>query len=210
MKKGIIALAGMIIVLGCLFIALFGPWYTIDGSAGPDMGFTARFYLTRIDINSVRIFGTLSLSLSYSEALENLNVTVVNKESFTTVNTAMVLTVFALLTGTIAMIGMAAFVFKKGKPKMMKFLGGGFGILTFILSIIPPLYFMSTGFAQNTSGFWFSQNIFGMTLIGGPGYAWYLMIVAAIIAVISAVTILLKKIEPSKVATTESVAPPTS
>jgi Tfp pilus assembly major pilin PilA len=35
-----------------------------------------------------------------------------------------------------------------------------------------------------------------MTLSAGPGYAWYLMIVVAIIAVISAVAILLKKIVP--------------
>jgi hypothetical protein len=66
-------------------------------------------------------------------------------------------------------------------------IGGIFGILTFILALIAPLYFMTSAFLESYGniGFW---NEFG-----GPGYAWYLMIIAAIIALISSVP-LFKKI----------------
>jgi hypothetical protein len=68
---------------------------------------------------------------------------------------------------------------------------------------------MSTGFAENSNGFWFSQSVLGVTVSGGPGYAWYLMMVVAIIAVISAVAILLKKIVP-EAASPETLPPSTN
>ena len=67
--------------------------------------------------------------------------------------------------------------------------------------------FMNTGFAENSSGFWFSQSVLGVTITGGPGYAWYLMIVVAIIAVICGVAILVKKIVP-EATSSEKVTPP--
>jgi hypothetical protein len=48
-----------------------------------------------------------------------------------------------------------------------------------------------------------------MRLSGGPGYAWYLMMVVAIIAVISAVAILIKKIVPEG-ASSETLPPSTN
>jgi putative copper export protein len=89
----------------------------------------------------------------------------------------------------------------------MKYIGGGFGFLTFLLALVPALYVMTTGFSENSSDFWFSQSVLGVAITGSPGYAWYLMIVVAIIALISAVAILLKKIIPED-ASVKKVAPP--
>ena len=52
----------------------------------------------------------------------------------------MYLTLFAMVTALIALIGMAAFVFHLGTPKIMKYVGGGFGLLTFLLALVPALY----------------------------------------------------------------------
>ena len=119
----------------------------------------------------------------------------------------MYLTFFAMVTGLIALIGIAAFVFRLGTPKIMKYLGGGFALLTFVLALRPALYVMTTKFAENISEFWFSKSSFGVTITGGPGYAWYLMIVVAILALICGVAILVKKIVP-ETSSSEKVTPP--
>jgi hypothetical protein len=150
----------------------------------------------------------ISLSMGYAEAKVYAPNTDVNVESFAAINTAMYLTLLAMVTTFIAIICMAAFVFNKEKPKTMKLVGGLFGLLTFLLTLIPALYFMNTKFVENSSGFWFSLSAFGMTLSGGPGYAWYLIMVVAIIAVISAVAILFKKIVPE--ATSPETLPPST
>jgi hypothetical protein len=195
MRKGVVACSGMVIGLVLLVTAFVGPWYTMNGSGALGMNYDVRLYLTRMETHGEFMGQEISTSLSYSQARENAEQAGVNTESFTVVDTAFYLALFAMFTAIITVIGMLAFVVKKGKQKMMKLLGGVFGLLTCILSLVPALYFMFTGFAQSGSGFWFTQKAMGMTLSGGPGFAWYLMIVVAIIAVISSVAILLKKID---------------
>jgi hypothetical protein len=138
----------------------------------------------------------LSVSVGYADAKENAQSVGVNIESFTIIETAMYFSFFAMVTNLIALIGIAAFVFRRGTSKIMKYIGGGFALLTFVLALVPTLYVMNTKFAENISEFWFSQSAFGVTIAGGPGYAWYLMIVVTILALICGVVILLKKISP--------------
>ena len=98
------------------------------------------------------------------------------------VNNYLYMAIIALIFCIIALIGTLGLAFNFGKANTMTKIGGGFGILTFIFALITPLYFFMDFAAQSYSagvGFW---NDFG-----GPGYAWYLMIIAAIIALISAV-----------------------
>jgi hypothetical protein len=211
MKKGMIAFVGMVIGLVLLVVGFLGPWYIISANGGSgtlNMNYNIGLYLTRMEVKGTMGTQDISLSMSYVEIENNIQTTAgVNTESFAVINTAMYITIFAIVIGFLAVIGMAAFVFHKGKPKMMKLFGGVFGILTFILALVPALYFWSTSFSQNSTGFWSSQDIMGITMTGGPGYAWYLMIVAAIITLIVAVAILLKKIETEPVKT-EVVTPP--
>ena len=199
MKKGVVACSGMIIGLMLLVIAFFGPWYTMNGSGTLGMNYDVRLYLTRMETHGEFMGQEISMSLSYSQAREYAEQTGVNTESFAVVDTAFYLTLFAMFNAIVAVIGMLVFVVKKGNQKMMKLFGGVFGLLTCILSLVPALYFMFTGFAQSGNGFWFNQKVMGMTLSGGPGFAWYLMIVVAIIAAISSAAILLKKIDQQEV-----------
>jgi len=206
MRKGGVACASMIFGLILLFVAFLGPWYTINGSGALGVNYNVGFYLTKMEAKGTIPGQDISLSMSYTDVKENAQMVGVNIESFAVINTAMYLTLCAIITALIAVIGIIAFIFNKGKPKTMKWLGGGFGFLTFFLALVPALYVMSTGFAENSNGFWFSQSVLGVTVSGGPGYAWYLMMVVAIISVISAVEILLKKIAPE--ATSPETLPP--
>ena len=206
MRKGIVACASMIFGLILLFVAFLGPWYTINGSGALGVNYNVGFYLTKMEAKGTIPGQDISLSMSYTDVKENAQMVGVNIESFAVINTAMYLTLCAIITALIAVIGIIAFIFNKGKPKTMKWLGGGFWFLTFFLALVPALYVMSTGFAENSNGFWFSQSVLGVTVSGGPGYAWYLMMVVAIISVISAVEILLKKIAPE--ATSPETLPP--
>jgi len=196
MRKGIVACSGMILALVLLVVAFLGPWYMVNATGMLGADYTMELFLTRMEVQGNLGGQGVSLSMGYAEAKANLQSTDVNMESFAMIETAMYLTFLAMVTTLIAIICMVAFVYNKGKPKTMKLMGGLFGILTFLLALLPALYFMNTKFVENSSEFWFRLSAFGMTLSGGPGYAWYLMIVVAIIAVISAIAILLKKIVP--------------
>jgi hypothetical protein len=206
MRKGIVACGGMVAALVLLFVSFLGPWYVINASGLIGADYSMGMFLTKMEVQGNFEGQNIFLSMGYAEAKTKVQSTDMNVESFTVIDTAMYLTLFALATATLAIVCMAAFVFNKGKPKTMKVLGGLFGVLTFLLTLIPALYFMNTKFVEDSSGFWFSLSALGMTLSGGPGYAWYLMIVVAIIAVICAAAILVKKITPETVR--EKVVPP--
>jgi len=198
MQKGVVACGGMVVGLVLLVTAFLGPWYTMSGSGAFGVNYNVDLFLTRMAAKGTIAGQDISLSVSYADAQQSAQAAGVNTESFAVINTAMFLTILAIVTAIIAVIGMLAFVMSMGSQKTMKLVGGGFGILTFIFTLVPALYFMSTGFAQSSNGFWFSQTVLGMTLSGGPGYSWYLMIVVAIISVIASVALLMKNVGPEK------------
>jgi hypothetical protein len=208
MRKGVVSFGGMIVGLVLLVVAFMGPWYTMNLSGALGIDGHAEFYLTRMEIKGTFFNNQdLSISVGYADAKENAQSVGANTDSFTIIENAMYLTLFAMVTNLIALIGIAAFVFRLGTPKIMKYLGGGFALLTFVLALAPALYVMNTKFAENTSGFWFSQSLIGVTVTGGPGYGWYLMIVVAIIALICGIAILVKKMIP-EATSSEKVTPP--
>jgi ABC-type multidrug transport system fused ATPase/permease subunit len=201
MKKGMIAFIGMIIGLVLLLLALFGPWYTVgvNGSyMGVSMDYSMNFFLTKMDMQGTAMGQSMTRSMSYADARESGQLTGVNTDSFAVIDNIMYLTIIAILCAIIAVIGMLFFIMKNSKT--MRLLGVVFSFLTFLFALIAPLYFMTTAFISENSGFWFSQNILGMDMSGQPAFAWYLMIVAAIIALIASVTMLLKKSVPEVVA----------
>lgn len=198
MSKGLIACIGMIVGLVLLLVAFFGPWYTILGSGSLGADYNVRFFLDHLEAKGTFMGSALSFSMNYAEASVNAGNIGVNTNSFAVVDMAMRLTIIAVVSAVISVIGMLAFVLQKGRSRPMKYLGGGFGMLTFVLALVPAVYFMSTGFAQDSTSFWFSQTVLGVTLQGSPGYAWYLMIIASIVALISSAATLMKKISPAE------------
>jgi uncharacterized membrane protein required for colicin V production len=200
MKKGMIAFIGMILTLVFLLVAFFGPWYTVgvNGSyMGVTMDYSMSLSLTKMDVQGNFMGQSITKSLSYAEATESGEITGVNSESFAMIQNIMYLTIIAILCAVIAVIGMLLFIMKSSKT--MRLLGVAFGFLTFLFALIAPLYFMTASLTSENTGFWFSQTILGMDMSGQPGFAWYLMIVAAIIALIASVAMLLKKSVPEAI-----------
>lgn len=193
MRKGFVGLIGMIVGLVLLFVSFLGPWYMINATGIFGAEYTVGFHLTRVDLRGTIGGQDVSLSTGYTEAKMYIQDTTVNVESFAMVEKAMYLTLLALVTAVVAVVFIAAVVFEKGPPRTMKIGGGLCSVLTALLTLLPALYFMTEEFVENSSGFWFRYSAFGLTLSGGPGYAWYLMIVVAVISMISAAVLLLKK-----------------
>ena len=72
-------------------------------------------------------------------------------------------------------------------------------ILTLILALVAALYFMTTfpsefskGF-EGDVGFWDEIDMMGVKVAFGPGYAWYLMIVSFVFALISSIILFMDK-----------------
>jgi hypothetical protein len=103
-----------------------------------------------------------------------------------------------LVVAIIALIFVLGYVFNFVKMKMTKNIAMGFGIITFVMTLVAALYFMIVLPAKMSSygtnvGFWYSTTASGMTINLGPGFAWYLMLVAGIIALISFIFVLMDK-----------------
>jgi hypothetical protein len=194
MRKGSVAFGGMIVGLVLLIVAFIGPWYIMNGSGTLGVDYHVEFYLDRVDAKGSVAGQVISWSSGYAEAQQNAQSVGVNTQSFTIIETARSLSLFAMVTAVLALIGMAAFVFGFGTAGFMKYFGGGFALVTFVLALVPVVYVMTTGFSENSTQFWFSETVLGVTIAGGPGYAWYLMIVVAIIALICGIAFLLKKV----------------
>jgi hypothetical protein len=207
MRKGVVSFGGMIVGLVLCVVAFMGPWYAMSLSGALGMDGHVEFYLTRMEAKGTFNNQVISISTGYANAKENAQSVGANVESFMIIENAMYLTFFAMVTNLIALIGIAAFVFRLGTPKIMKYLGGGFALLTFVLALVPALYVWNTKFAEDISGFWFSQSAYGVTITGSPAYAWYLMLVVAILALICGVAILLKKIVPETTSSEKNIPP---
>jgi hypothetical protein len=205
MRKGIAACAGMIGGLVLLIAGFLGPWYGIHATGILGAEYHTHLFLTRMELQAEG--QDIFVSLSYAEAKTNAENMNMNVESFTTIETGLYLSLLAMVTAILTIFFMAAYVLEKGGPTIMKFSGGGFAFLTFLFTLFPALYFMNTEFVKNSGGFWFNLSILGMTITGGPGYAWYLMIVVAVLSLICAVVLFMIKISPAD-ASKEKIAPP--
>jgi hypothetical protein len=206
MKKIFVSYVVIIGALVLLFLSFLGPWYTINTTGILGADYHVGFYLTRMELQ--RIIGNqeVFLSVDYTDAemyTQDINVDV---ESFALIKTAMYLTLLALGTAVTAIGVMTAFILEKVKTRALKLGGVFFSLLTFLITLVIPLYFMTGDFVENTSGFWFSFTALGMNFSGGPGYAWYLMVVVAVLEVLCGVILLFIKIPSRNVADNDITA----
>jgi len=198
MRRELFALIGMVIGIILIIMAFFVPWYSTIGSAGTET-MSSDIYLQRMTMNSP-ITGEVSTGYEGREGIEY-------------VANTMYLTIGALIMAILSLIGISGIYFKFGNVKNMRTVGLSFGILTFIFAIISILYFMmgtldamkqssdvfygagQTPLGGSTPGFWWNINVMGMEISAAPGFAWYIMIIAGLIALISA-ALILKKSSP--------------
>ena len=160
-----IALIGMVLALVFILVAFFGPWYS-----GTSVGVEANMYLTKME--------AAGITIEYSSDTFEMGMLGMADEIRSVFSNTMYITIIALIFAIISLIGILGISFNFGPANTMKMLGAIFGILTFILAIVAVIYFMTglTGISNYEAGFW-QEN-------AGPGYAWYLMIMGGILALI--------------------------
>jgi hypothetical protein len=191
MKKGICGLIGIIVALVLILLSIFLPWYSIN-IAGGGVEIPITVYLDKTE--SIGIFG--------------VKITTTN-QGIDYIQHTMYLTIITLIICIIALIGILGYVVNFGYPEVMKKIGASLGIITFIFALITIIYFMVastniisesgstyssiTGQDVPSIGFWYSDTAHGVSLSAGPGFSWYFMLIGGIIALVSAIKLLLKK-----------------
>ena len=201
MKKDMLSLIGMFIGLVLILVALFGPWYSMNiEHSETETDYNQDAYLTKMETKG-KLFGyDITNSSSYADAG--------NFEGKHIFDNTLYLTIVTLVASILALIGLLGVMFHFGKSNMMRKLCAIFGVITFVLAVVSSIYFMNefSNQAEETAsaysdlsgedmpdiGFWFSKSGEESEISMGPGYSWYLMIVAGIITLLSPV-ILLKK-----------------
>lgn len=185
------ALIGMILALVFVIVALFGPWYEMSST-----GNTASMSLTSTTGSS----GGTTVTTSHADSRKQVEAVGGDAGVFDVFNIALYLTIFSLVIAILALVFLLGYVFNFGKPAMMKNLAMIFGIITFILALVAIIYFMvafpgklGDSYSIKDVGFWDSKTILSTTVSFGPGFAWYLMIVAGIIALISSLFVFMNK-----------------
>ena len=206
MDKKIIGLVGIIIALVLVIIAFFTPWYStsmkIESNFPEESGdVNHNIYLTKTETKGSMFGDKVDETQSFSDYGNFPGKSVFDNTFY--------LTIIAIIFSVIAFVGFLGFSFNFSNPETMKKIGVIFGILVIVIAFITPIYFMGgpeesakasyEAYTSMTGGpvdfeysFWFSLSEGGAEVNGGPGIAWYLMIVAGIIALISSVIILKK------------------
>lgn len=204
MKKGIIALICMVLTLVFIIVALVGPWYGGHGEAsmmGMDIKMDISFGLTE---------GGMEYETSFGGETEKETNTTKYDENFEAkyvFDNTMYIAIGALITAIIALIAILGMTFNFGNPKTMKKIGGIFSILTVLLALVAVVYFMTalpSEFSKDYEGdvsFWdeieTSEMLMNMKYTVGPGYAWYLMLVSFIFALIVSIVVFMEKLSTS-------------
>jgi len=212
MEKGIISVISMIIGLVLILVAFFGPWWSGELKSSFGFGETdyhQDMYLTKTVIDGTSMGQPIEQSINHDD-FKNLPPmdpgadTSWAEDLSATFNNTQYLTIGLIITSILALIGILGFVL--GKANMMRKIGIIFGIVTFILAIIVVFYFAISfnnvfaeqGFPVNIQGetqvydmgFWFSINTNEIAISFGPGFAWYLIILAGITSLISSIGVL--------------------
>jgi len=188
MKKEMVSVIGITISFLLLLIAIFLPWYSsslsVEGSQ-----FTSDIYLDKSVMNSP-ITGEIVQEHSDGEGVDYI---------FNTMYIMILTLLIAIISCTIIFV----YYFKHLDISKLKVLIIVTGVGTLIFSILTVYYFMAgvldtiktskTAYIAISGqdlgdldiGFWWSTTINGAEISAGPGWAWYLVIFAGIIALVS-------------------------
>jgi len=200
------ALVGTFVVTALIIIAIFAPWY----SASLEMSALGERIYINADLSLIGFGASTNFpgmggggSWGYYDIPETEEASMVRENVLSIFNTTLYIVIGALITAILALIGVLGIKFHFGNLDKMRRLGTIFSVVTFIIALGACIYFMIslTGRMTDAAGnkifsFWYSTavTIFGtdMSMSIGPGYAWYLMIVASVVALISLVFIFKK------------------
>jgi lysylphosphatidylglycerol synthetase-like protein (DUF2156 family) len=194
-KAGFVcALIAFILVL----ITLFGAWFSLSGE-GETMGQTAKY---SVDMGLRDM--TMTAEIMGVETKDTISYSDVEGGAPDVFNLTQILVILALIF-TLLMFVFALLV---GIGKVSGKIGMIFGALALVFVLITFVYFMvalpaemedDSPTGSPITGFWGSEefDISGVTMSmsWGPGWAWYMMVIAFILALIG--TIMLVGAEPA-------------
>jgi hypothetical protein len=194
-----VSLFCMIVVLFFIVMSLVGPWY----------GMSAASYKVSMSLtSSTSTINGETVTTSYSDARKmaetNLGADLSAIEIF---DITFYLVIFALVIAILTLIFFVGCSFNSAKRGVIKKLAVMFGVITFILALVSAFYFMFAFSSKMSTfsnmqgiqnvGFWYSYSISGVDLFMGPGFAWYLMLTAGVVALISVIFVFIDKQEES-------------
>lgn len=199
MKKGIIALICMILTLVFIIVALVGPWYSMSSESDGVEGYS-NFGLTSSETKGVEGEAKTTSYSDQKKDYEDENMDI--PDIYGVFDTTFYITIVALIIALVSLIFILGTTFGFGNFKTMKMFGLIFSILALIFCLIAPIYFMTSfpGAMWDGSpveyGFWDEMEFLGVKASLGPGFAWYLMIVAFITSLIAVIVIFMDKPAP--------------
>lgn len=182
--------------------------------------YTVGYYLTKIQMKGTMFDKDLEQSIDYSLYKQQLKQAPAWAQTspmtniFDIFDYTMSITVAVILVSILALICTIVTILPIKYHKTMRNLGIIFGTITCILAIAAVIYFMlewnnmlsewstyviseydsSSPSELADMGFWYSYSSNGGEYSMGPGFAWYLMIIAGIIALFSSISLYIKRI----------------
>ena len=207
MQKKVIGMVFAILALVFIIIGLVGSWYNVhmDYSLSYMEGESdTNIYLTRMTAKSTMSGSTQEQDMNISDIRQQYEAGGMDTSFLDAIDNAFIITIIALIVAIIALFfsGLSFKIFQIQKIAAILF------ILVFVFALIAPILFM-TGFQTfidqqlesmsymtgevEDIGFWYSKSGEGFNMSFGPGYAWYLMIIGAIFALIGAIIFFIGK-----------------
>ena len=209
MKKNLLTFILVTISLILLILAFIGPWYNLSmkySFLGIQTNYNQNLYLDSIEIYG-KIGGidktqTIFLSDMASQGISKSYIEFFQNTSY--------LVIIAIILCVLEFLIITTCLFYDDKARILKKFGVISGLFTLCLTIIAVIYFIvgwnniinmfqglvnyffenigiQNPFNQNL-GFWYSSIKNGSSFSIGPGYAWYLMIIAGFFSFLSAIT----------------------
>jgi len=201
MKKTIIPIIFITSVFIILILVFFGPWYTLSidyNIIGIKANYNQIIYLDSIDLSGKAggfdFTQTIPIETMDAEGISNSYIEFIQAIKY--------LIVISIISSLIGLIGIFGVNFNSDKKQFFKKLGVIFCIITFCLTIFTVIYFivgwnsLENMIQQNIDnffdkigiqnpfntnlGFWDTRIKSNSSFSMGPGYAWYLLIIAGV------------------------------
>lgn len=207
-----------VIVIVILFISLLGPWYNMSmrydgGSLSQDS--TMDFYLDKMTSSSNFDGKHTSETKTYKDIkdeIKNVNSSYAPGylydyyDGMSKIGSITIFLIIITIIITILIILLIAVSFIN-KNSIIRHLCGILCIITFVLILFTVFNFMfswtdaqqkpfsmltDSTLSSEEIGFWYSKELSGISFRLGPGYAWYIMIIAGIFILLSGIFLFIK------------------
>lgn len=187
MKRGFLAFIGIVVTLFFLLLSFVGPWYHA-GYTVYNYELSVDYYLTKKE--------TSFLSLSYQMEDSDLKATSFWEGYLVDVcHTTLYLLLIGVIFAALAFIGIAGIAFSFGNQRTMKRTGSICSLLALFFIFMAVISFLimwdsqiiveGSSIGSQQYGFWYGLAGWIPWFSMGPGFSWYLTLIAGVFAMFS-------------------------